>query len=311
MPQVTKNLEYRRARFIAQGQNLEELTRLAWNQFATHVDRSVKGSNNATITGMRGRDYEAVGFLLHGARFNDGQSVGTIPMAPAAEVDLGERQPNDDENFVSSDFLALIKGNHVICLNCGRNGGALRGYLAQLFKKAGFEEASQQFELVRVGNPKTLAVIKAAGVRSVDLKVSIADATANEIIDGKIEDGFWRRARKTISDAFYALTEKDAELKQLREAEQGSVTVSINVDKRDVTSAPHGLDHLASEFIEDEEAEGYTIHLRDNTTITPYEMSVRKSVRLDAYANSVSVNQAWDRMRAFMDELNDTGQLEA
>ncbi len=311
MPQINKTLEYRRARFNTPGQNLEQLTRQAWGQFATHVDRAVNGSNHATVAGMRGRDEGGLEFSVHGARFNDGQGVGTIPMVPAAEVDLGERQPNAGENFVNSDFLALIRGNHVICLNCGRNGGALRGYLSALFKKAGFPVDAQQFELVRVGNPKNLAVIEAVGVRSIDLKVSISEATADEIIDGPAGGGAWKNAVKKIGEAFLGLTEKDAELQQLREAEQGSVTVSINVDKRDVTSAPHGLDHLASEFVEDEEADGYIIHLRDDTKITPHEITVRKPVKLEAHANSVSVFQAWDAMREFMGELAENGQLEA
>lgn len=310
MPQIAKTLEYRRARFNVAGQNLEQLTRQAWGQFATHVDRAVNGSNHSTIAGMRARDGGADGFFLHGARFNDGQGVGTIPMIPAAEVDLGERHPNAGENFVNSDFLALIRGNHIICLNCGRNGGALRGYLSALFKKAGLPADAQQFALVRVGNPKNLAVIEAVGVKSIDLRVSIAEATADEIIDGSAAGGTWKNAVKNIGEAFLGLTEKDAELRQLREAEQGSVTVSINVDKRDVTSAPDGLDHFASEFVEDEEAEGYVIHLRDNTKITPHEITVRKPVKLEAHANSVSVVQAWDALSEFMSELTENGQLE-
>lgn len=260
---------------------------------------------------MRGRDGGVSGFFLHGARFNDGQGIGTIPMIPAAEVDLGERQPNAGENFVNSDFLALIRDNHVICLNCGRNGGALRSYLSALFKKAGLPIEAQQFALVRVGNPKNLSVIDAVGVKSVDLRVSISEATAEEIVDGGPADGAWRNALRNIREAFRGLTEKDAELRQLREAEKGSVAVSINVDKRDVTSAPHGLDHFASEFVEDEEAEGYTIHLRDDTKITPYEIMVRKSVKLESHANSVNVFHAWDALSEFMRELSENGQLEA
>jgi hypothetical protein len=311
LSQVSKTLEYRRARFNTPGRNLEQLTRQTWGQFATHVDRAVNGSNHSTVAGMRGRDGGAFGFFLHGARFNDGQGVGTIPMFPAPEVDLGERQPNAGENFVNSDFLALIRDNHVICLNCGRNGGSLRGYLSALFKKAGLPVDAHQFDMVRVGNPKNLAVIKTVGVKSIDLKVSIAEATADEIIDGPAGAGMWKNAVKKIGDAFRGLTERDAELRQLRDAEQGSVTVSINVDKRDVTSALHGLDHLASEFMEDEEADGYIIHLRNDTKITPHEITVRKPVKLDAHANSVSVFQAWEAMQKFMGELAENGQLEA
>jgi hypothetical protein len=311
LPQINKTLEYRRARFNAPGQDLEQLTRQAWGQFVTHVDRAINGSNHSTVAGMRGRDDGALGFSVHGARFNDGQGVGTIPMVPAAEVDLGERQPNAGENFVNSDFLALIRGNHVICLNCGRNGGALRGYLSALFKKAGLPVEGQQFELVRVGNPKNLAIIEAVGVKSIDLQVGISEAAADDVIDGAGGGGAWQNAVRHIGEAFRGLTAADADLRQLREAEQGTVTVSINVKKGDLSVAKDGLDHLASEIVEDDEADGYVIHLRDNTKITPNEVSVQKAVRLEAHANSVSVLQAWGAMGTYMEELEENGQLGA
>lgn len=312
MPQINKTLEYRRARFIdPAGQDLEQLTRHAWGQFATHVDRAVNGSNHATIAGMRGQDAGGLGFSVHGARFNDGQGIGTIPMVPAAEVDLGERPPNAGENFVNSDFLALIRGNHVICLNCGRSGGALRSYLSALFKKAGMPIETQQFELVRVGNPKNLAIIENVGVKSIALKVDISEAAAVEVIDGDGGGGAWQNAVKYIGEAFRGLTAADADLRQLREAEQGTVTVLINVKKGDLSTARDGLDHLAGEFVDDDEADGYVIHLRDKTKITPSEVSVQKSVRLEAHANSVSVFQAWDAMRTYMEELEENGQLGA
>lgn len=260
---------------------------------------------------MRGQDAGGLGFSVHGARFNDGQGIGTIPMVPAAEVDLGERPPNAGENFVNSDFLALIRGNHVICLNCGRSGGALRSYLSALFKKAGMPIETQQFELVRVGNPKNLAIIENVGVKSIALKVDISEAAAVEVIDGDGGGGAWQNAVKYIGEAFRGLTAADADLRQLREAEQGTVTVLINVKKGDLSTARDGLDHLAGEFVDDDEADGYVIHLRDKTKITPSEVSVQKSVRLEVHANSVSVFQAWDAMRTYMEELEENGQLGA
>lgn len=310
LPKINKTLEYRRARFIGSASpNLEQLTRRAWEQFETHVERAVAGGNHATVAGMRGRDANGLGFLVHGARFNDGQGVGTISMVPAAEMVLGQHPPNENENFVNSDFLALIRDNHVICLNCGRNGGGLRSYLSALFKKAGMSAETQQFELVRVGNPKSLTIINNVGVKSIDLKVDISEAAAVQVIDGA-GGGMWRNAVKHIGEAFRGLTAADADLQKLRKAEQGTVTVSINVKKGDLSTARDGLDHLAGEFVDDDEADGYVIHLRDNTKITPNEVSVQKAVRLEAYANSVSVSEAWEAMRTYMEELDENGQLE-
>lgn len=230
-------------------------------------------------------------------------------MAPAAQVDVGERHPDANENFLNSDFFALIRGNHVICLNCGRNGGALRSYLSGLFKKAEMPRETQFFELTRVGNPNTLAIIENVGVRSIDMRVDISEAAAHEVIDGVGRGGFWHNAKRQIGEAFQGLTARDAELRQLRMAEQGSITVSINVKKGDLHAAREGLDHLAGEIAEDEEADGYVIRLRDDSVIKPDEVSVRKTVRLEARANSVSVTETWDAMRGYMRELEESGQL--
>ena len=127
---MNKVLEYRRARWLAEGQNLEQLARQAWNQFPTQLDRAINRRDGAAVSGMRCRDEAARGFAVHCARYVDRQGIGTISMAPAAEVDPGERHPEAGENFLNAGFMTLIKENHVICLDCGRNGGALRYYLA-------------------------------------------------------------------------------------------------------------------------------------------------------------------------------------
>jgi hypothetical protein len=97
----------------------------------------------------------------------------------------------------------------------------------------------------------------------------------------------------------------------LRQAQKGNVTVSINVEKGDLEAAREGLDHLAAENAEDEDADGYVIELRDATMIKPNEVTVRKSIKLDTHANSESLFQAWDVMRAYMIELDQKGQLGA
>ncbi len=180
-----------------------------------------------------------------------------------------------------------------------------------MFDKAEIEQEAQFFDLARVGNPNTLAIIERIGVKSIDMKVDISEAAAVELTEGEDSGGAWEYAKRQIGEAFLGLTSSDDELRQLRRAEQGSVTVSINVKKGDLEAAKAGLDHLAGEITEDDEADGYVINLRDKTTIKPNAVSVQKPVRLEAYANSVSVFQAWQAMRTYMEELEQNGQLGA
>ncbi|ABD55810.1 hypothetical protein Jann_2893 [Jannaschia sp. CCS1] len=312
MARQTKTLEYRRARFLDDGQNLEALVRQAWGQFGTQAERTITFSDDRSSCGLRARDCNANGFAVHCGRYTDGQGVGTIPTVPAPEVEVGERPPEPGENFLNSDLMALISGNHVICMNCGRNAGSLRIYLQQLFRKAGMPDESRQFELVRIGSPDKLAIIEAVGVKSIDLEVDISEATAFEVVEGDGGGGIWQSIKQNFGNALAAVTARDESVEQLRTAERGTMKVSINVPKGDLDAAKHGLDDFAEEVVEDEESDAFTIHLRDGrTTIKPNEVSVRKQVKLETAANSVSVFQAWDAMETYMGELNENGQIEA
>ena len=311
MAKQTKILEYRRARFLDDGQNLEQLVRQAWGQFETQADRTITVGGDRSTAGLRARDFNGDGFAVHCGRYIDGQGVGTIQTAPAPEVNVGEQSPKLGENFLNSDLMALIKGNQVICMNCGRNAGSLRIYFQQLFRKAGFDDASRQFELVRIANPDKVAIIVAVGVKRVDLEISIADATAAELIDGIGGGSIWHNITNSFGGAFQAITGQDETVEQIRQAEKGTMKVSINVPKGDLSAAKEGLAQLSEEVVEDEDSEGYTIHLGNGDTIKPNEVSVRKQVNLEAAANSVSVLQAWDAMQGYMAELMENGQVEA
>lgn len=311
MARLTKALEYRRARFLDDGQNLEQLTRQAWAQFGTQADRTITFSDDRSSCGLRARDNLGGGFSVHCGQYTDGQGVGTISTTPAPEVEIGERAPDPGENYLNSDMMALIRGNHVICMNCGRNAGSLRIYLQHLFRKAGFDDAARQFELVRIGSPDKLAIIQAVGVKSIDMEVAISDATAVEVIEGGGGGGIWQSFKHSIGEVIEAITASDASVEELRRAEKGTVTVSINVPKGDLTAAKTGLNELAEQVVEDDESEAFVIHLRDGATIKPDEVSVRKQVKIEAAANSVSVFQAWDEMNTYMGELLENGQVEA
>ena len=89
----SKTLEYRRARFLDDGQNLEGLVRQAWGQFATQAERTITFSDDRSSCGLRARDCNGNGFAIHCGRYTDGQGVGTIPTVPAPEVEVGERPP--------------------------------------------------------------------------------------------------------------------------------------------------------------------------------------------------------------------------
>lgn len=311
MPRLTKILEYRRAQWFAGQQNLEELTRQAWGLFDTQLKRTITLSDKSSISGLQPRDFGVDGFAIHCARYTDRQGIGTISMTPAANAEVGERPPESNENFINSDFSAFFRGNHIIVLNAGRNAATLRNFLYEFFRNAGFNTNTQKFNLVRVGNLDKLAMIEAAGVKSIDLNISISEAAAVDLAEHTGKGGIWLTVKRAVADQFKAMIARDADIGQLREAEKGSVTVSINVPKGDLAIAKNALNHMAEALAEDSDADDFQITLRNGQTIKPHEVSVKKRVELDAVANSVSIEQAWTEMRSFMNELIENGQIEA
>ncbi len=311
MPKVGRTLEYRRVRWLAPGHSLEALLRQAWGQLPTQNDRTVIKTDGSSVCGVRARNYEGGGFAIQCAKYTANQSIGVLSMVPVPDAEIGERHPDAEENFLNADFMAFFHGNHVIAMNAGRNAAALANYLRGLLGAAGLPNHTTQFELARVGDLNALAMIENVGVKTVELSVDIAEATAVELVDGAGPDTMWNRAKRAAASTLGALIAQDDQLAHIREAEAGRVTVSINIKKGDLLAAKAGLDHLGQEVAEDEDASDFLIKLRDGQTIRPDEVAVRKRVSIDAVANSVSADETWTKMRHYMEELAANGQLEA
>ena len=164
---------------------------------------------------------------------------------------------------------------------------------------------------MRITNPDKVAIIEAVGVKRVDFEIDIAEATASELIDRTGGGGVWNNITDSLAKAFQAIPGQDETVEQIRQAEKGTMKVSTNVPKGNLNAAKEGLAQLSEEVVEDEESERYIIHLGNGDTIKPNEVSVRKEVKLEAAANSVSVFQAWEAMQEYIGELIDNGQVEA
>lgn len=312
MPKTTKTLEYRRVRWFSKiDRTAEDLTRDAWERFPTQTERTVIRRNGASISGLKAQNAPNGSFMIHCGNYTDRQAIGVLPMDPTDQVDVGERSPDDNENFLSSDFMALIYGDHVVTLSAGRNASTLKEFLRGLFEKAEFDETAKQFDLVRAANVEKLAMIESAGVQKLDLKLDISEASSAELVDQSSGVGFFASIKRGMVDQFLVITSKDETIQQLRGAQKSSFSVSINVKHGDLESVKDGIDNLAEAIIEDEEADNFVIELRTGERIHPEEVTVRKRVRLEMHANSVSAHDAWQSLGDYIAELENIGYLRA
>ncbi len=311
MAKVGRFLEYRRALWFSDVNDIEAQLRLVWGRLSSNRDRIIERSDGASVMGMRHRDFGQNGIAIHCAKYVERQGVGVVSMVEVPSSNLAERRPGNDENFLNSDFMALIKGEHVITLGAGQNAAALRSYLHGLFLKGGLHEDATKFDIVRVGNAGTLARIAANGVASVGLNVAIDEATSVVLDEQRRPRTVFQKLSWPVSSMVDAVVGAESKASQISDSRKGSVKVLLSVPGSDLETAQSGLDGIAEELFEDEDAHDYLITLRNGETIKPGELAVKKHVRLEKEANTVDIDEVWDELNTFMSELRNSGQLEA
>lgn len=311
MAKIDRFLEYRRGLWFSGFSDIEAQLKLVWGRLSSNRDRIVNRSDGASVMGMHHYDFGQNGIAIHCAKYVEQQSVGIVSMVEVPSSNLSERRPGNDENFLNSDFMALVKGEHVITLGAGQNAAALRSYLHGLFVKGGLHEDATKFDIVRVGNAGTLARIAANGVASVGLNIAIEEATAVVLDEQRRPQTVFQRFTWPVSSMVNAVVGEDDKASQISDSRKGSVRVLLNVPSSDLETAQSGLDGVAEGLFEDEDASDYIITLRNGEIIKPGEVAVKKHVRLEKEANTVDVDEVWSEMNIYMSELRKSGQLEA
>lgn len=232
-------------------------------------------------------------------------------MLPAMNVALAERQPDRDENFLNSDFSALVCGNNVITYHAGRNAGSLCNYLHGLFRAAALPNEATMFDLVRMANVDQLRKIDAAGgVSSIQLDLGIEEAAAALLQDQGARPGTFGRLTQQMVDVVDCLLRAVPAGPGLAESGRGKVRLSISVPDGDVVPAKDAISSVAAEIVEDEDADDFVITLRNGDTIKHGEISTKKLVSLHRAANSVNRDEVWEEMVTFLRELRRAGLLE-
>ena len=219
MPKISKNIEYRRANWLVENLNLEEFVRETWGFLQDEVDRRITKPDNSTVTGLKSIDFGVDGFAIHCARYVDGQGVGVINMNPQHNVELEELPPNENENFLSSDFFVLFQKNDVASIGVVRSALMLSDYVKDLFKKTALNENSQKFDLIRVADVKAIKLIERYKVKSVELKVEINKSTAAS---------FESDPKNWFSAVLGALILRDPKVEELRNSLNGTAKILIN-----------------------------------------------------------------------------------
>lgn len=163
---------------------------------------------------------------------------------------------------------------------------------------------SGQFELMKVANASKVSLIHQFGVKEIDLKTSLFEASAN----------YYRR--KHSADGMLG-----AVAKHLKAISGGScdpvddslsVSLSLRLDKRkkqNISLGEKKIKDIALDLIKDEDSSDFVIITGDGQRIGRDELSIRTRVGIKAYGKSVDRDSAWHELEQFYRSLSASGAI--
>ena len=310
MARVYRFAEYRRAMWLAEINGLEAFIRDAWTSLPNKNDRIVERLDGASVMGLNQTDFGTIGFAIHCVKYVSQQPVGVVPMDVQATNKLGHRLPGNAENFLENDFFAVISGDHVVTLGAGQNAASLRLFLAGLFNIVGLGEEAAKFDLVRVADANKLQMIAAAGgVKKIDMSMTLQEATAR-LIEERQPRSTAEKLTKPIRDVLRLFQNNSDGSEGISRSKKGNMHLSVSVPGGDVVAAKGAIDAMASGLILDEDAENFMIELRSGEVIRAGEVSLKRKISLERYANTVNADQVLPALAEYMEELKRSRQTE-
>lgn len=311
---VYRFLEYRTALWVGGPRSLEAELRSASARLGNNTQRIVERADGASVMGLRIEDTRTLGMLVHCARYVNDQPTSVVSMVEQPTAMLGQRRPGNAENFVQSDFMAAIQGNHVVSLNAGQKAASLRDYLRGLFRLASLPEETGMFDLVRMANIDVAQKIRASGgVASLEVDLALQEAAYAWLQDRRQRRSRQRSKMDTMRDGMMDLLHdifsNDRPGQGIAASRKGTVRMVVSVPSGDLRPAKESLDQTTLELLGDDEETGYVVRLRNGDTIRPEEASLRKRIRLEREGNSVNALAARDEILRYMSELADDGYM--
>ena len=310
MSKVVRFIEYRRAAWFNDGNVLESHFRDFWGRCPKAENRIFVRSDDTAYIANSISDLGGDGIFFQLARYVDGQPIGIIPMIDLPNIALDERRPGNAENYLESAVFVLIKDDHVLSINAGQNAAVARNYLHGVFQNAGLDDEASRFDLVRIARADKIRKIHAAGgVDKIQLDLSIEEATA-AYLDEEAQRMTTNGLSSAVSKIIGYVMHTDHEASKISTSSKGKVRMTLGVPASDRLTAKEGLDAIAQVLVEEEDSDTYVIKLRNGDTIKPSEISAKKRVRIEKYANTLDSAEVISEFKEYLSELRRSGQME-
>jgi len=243
--------------------------------------------------------------FLHVAAWTHGEAMSTVPHGRDSG-DLDAQEPGDDFDFLDGDGMFLISRNDCLLTPSGLHPKTMEQYLRNLLSKGGgpFERA-RMFQLLPIADPQILPILRAEGIKAVDLNFGqyMATATAPE---ARPETLIERLGLDVVLNLFT----REEDRRRLAEAENVSAKLVVKLDARKKGLTPEEFSPMAQEIAENSPDDAVELLTNTGQRIRRGALVLRRPVRLRASAKTVSHNHAWEEMGSYLDALVSSGAIE-
>lgn len=317
----TKRLYYRRATWAEQGKDsLQELLTACHDLLPTTGQRTYP-----TVSGeVKGARYQNSpdGLFLQIASYVPDEPTSTIEKNKdtATATIQAERAPTG-RDYLDGDIFVLVKGNHVVLCPSGAREGTAIQYIRNILNQTGHRDISMTFELEKIAKTSKINMIREEGVSEILLQSSLYDASLKQL---DAEHPKVLELPATVAQQLRQVFAKDPALKDISEAENLNVSLSIKFDGKEGRKKVHKnsqfgvighkrLYEVSADVLEQyevDDSESFTIVTGAGNRITADEVRVSDSMQIETLGKSLSYDDAREKIRAYLDRLKLSGILE-
>ena len=312
-----KKFYYRRAVWEGQRKGkIEKILTKAHESLDTVGKRTFETGSGAEIRGARYSDNK--GLYLHIAAYVPGEATSIIEKsARAKQSRVTAQAAPDGKDYLDGDAFVFVKENEVIICPSGLREAVVERYIWHILKKSGHEDIAHTFELDKIASASKLKMIKDQGVKEVVLNASLYEASLLQMDKKKPNIS---NIKRSIADNLEAIFGQDPDLKQIHQQENINVKVSLKFDgtaaRRNNKVTGYGvagrkrLEGAAVQLVSnysDVDDDQFTIITGMGNSITPDEIRVSESYKVETLGKSLSRKSAWKLLREYYDRLKTEG----
>lgn len=304
-----KTVSYRRAEWLPEvkGLTLEKCLKDALSNLKTIDERTiVAGAQHTRI--VKHQNVTAGGTYFHITSDTPGELASVVPKAKpgVAELDLKAQKPPTDGEWLDGDAFLYVNSDHVCLCATAMRDATIQNYIFEFFKKAQLRKDSIRFQLMKAADITKLKMLHSQGVRELEIRASLYQATAN-----------YEQRKVHVSGGLGAVGKHLKNfLKKPNDVTPDALRVylTLKVDRRhpkQISLGEKTIETLAADVVKNKEpSEDYVIVTKTGQRISPREIFMKSTVSIDSDGKTVNRNKAWRELLAFFNQLRASGALE-